>query len=87
MPQNRFSPLGWIRYTPEPRNALRGALKCEIEIPLSPKDLKSRFLAILESDDWTIGHFGQIGQAQKSHTHKILYNITNYILVNIIYYI
>ena len=54
MPQNRFSPLGWIHCTPEPRNALRGALKCEIEISLSPKDLKSHFPQLWESDDWTV---------------------------------
>lgn len=77
-PRIDFLPLGGY-ITPDPRNALRGALKCEIEFLLSPKDLKSLFLAILGSNDWTIGHFGQIGQAQKSHIHKILYNITNYI--------
>ena len=32
LPQNRFSPLGWIVVPPEPRNALRRALKREIKI-------------------------------------------------------
>ena len=32
LPQNRFLPLGWIVVPPEPRNALRGALKREIKI-------------------------------------------------------